>query len=667
MIPALVGLVLLAGRGSVAQLASAITLSFCFFALHMKAWPYKIESDNIFRAATELHVFIVITTALVLKSDLAVEKVTEDAYDFVLFFSFIALVPVAFVVVVVIKVRTMAAAVAGGMSMAEVEPAEMRRRAFELHVIGLGSDVDKENLRRFIDGWAVSKEFAGFLSHYKKEAAAEARILKTELVRALRTSSNKVFLDADNLTDLRVLLNNVKQSDIFILMLTDGVLSRPWCLAELNAAAEADIPILVLSINNSYRCNASRITEILTDLPAYLKHANPTAIKELSGSDCMLDVEIIGPRILDAIKKANTNIAFDPNQSSVMLQSQIAALAKEMIVACPENEALLPDLNPKEREPWIAARPVAMYIVYSEESDVIARQAAAMKDWLCMHCDINEEQIALCSNPDEERPVDEAVVADCADISANVDTVILLQSAGVLSEPRCLARLYVASKVRTPIVPVHLTSTDPQNKLLLWDFDTAKTTMLKLGTNLNARTAAMVKDGTGGASAAQVGAALARVVPNIISKPLEIDGSATQFEAQMLDIELTLRREMPVDGDEIIRKQPTLHRAISWDSQPVDPLASTRRGSKHNVKAKVAEGVPQPVRENTPPRQRAKAVVAVPASPTRARVRAVAKLKKGQTLTPEQREAAARRRLASRRGAITPDAQREQAALLSDL
>ena len=62
----LVGLVLIVGRGSIAQLTTAIALSFFFFALHMRSWPYKVHSDNMFRAATELHVFIVITTALVL-------------------------------------------------------------------------------------------------------------------------------------------------------------------------------------------------------------------------------------------------------------------------------------------------------------------------------------------------------------------------------------------------------------------------------------------------------------------------------------------------------------------------------------------------------------------------------------------------------------------------
>ena len=73
----LVGLVLFAGRGSIAQLAAAICLSFGFFALQMKVWPYKAAADNVLRALTELHVFIVITTALVLKNDLVMEMVTR--------------------------------------------------------------------------------------------------------------------------------------------------------------------------------------------------------------------------------------------------------------------------------------------------------------------------------------------------------------------------------------------------------------------------------------------------------------------------------------------------------------------------------------------------------------------------------------------------------------
>lgn len=77
---ALVGLVLLAGRGSTAQIAAALTLSFIFFAVHMKTWPYKIEADNVFRAATEIHIFIVICIFMILKTDLESETLQEKFY-----------------------------------------------------------------------------------------------------------------------------------------------------------------------------------------------------------------------------------------------------------------------------------------------------------------------------------------------------------------------------------------------------------------------------------------------------------------------------------------------------------------------------------------------------------------------------------------------------------
>ena len=76
----LVGLILLVGRGSIAQLTCALLLSFGFFALQVKISPYKIAQDNTFRSATEFHVFIVIVCALVLeKTDVTREGFTTQA------------------------------------------------------------------------------------------------------------------------------------------------------------------------------------------------------------------------------------------------------------------------------------------------------------------------------------------------------------------------------------------------------------------------------------------------------------------------------------------------------------------------------------------------------------------------------------------------------------
>ena len=102
---ALVGLVLLVGRGTIAQLTVAIVLSFGFFALQMRTWPYKLQQDNLLRASTEMHVFIVITTALVFKQDLTWEAWGVNVYDYVLFFTFIILVPGATLACIISKVR----------------------------------------------------------------------------------------------------------------------------------------------------------------------------------------------------------------------------------------------------------------------------------------------------------------------------------------------------------------------------------------------------------------------------------------------------------------------------------------------------------------------------------------------------------------------------------
>ena len=82
----LVGVVLLVGRGSVAQLLAALLLSFGFFALQVKLNPYRHKPDNVLRAATEFHVFIIIMVALALgKTDLSRENITAEGYNVFLF------------------------------------------------------------------------------------------------------------------------------------------------------------------------------------------------------------------------------------------------------------------------------------------------------------------------------------------------------------------------------------------------------------------------------------------------------------------------------------------------------------------------------------------------------------------------------------------------------
>jgi hypothetical protein len=213
-------------------------------------------------------------------------------------------------------------------------------------------------------------------------------------------------------------------------------------------------------------------------------------------------------------------------------------------VACPENEALLPDLAPQSVDPWIIARPIAIYIIFAEKEQQMKKMAEDAKDWLCRRCDLASDSIRLCSDSSGDRSISDATAGDCDDVGNNVDTVLLLQSKQVLAEPRSLARLYVAIANHTPIVPVNLTSSDEKDKDKLWNFETTTPTLERLEKVLNVDQNQSLAAASG-ASAAEVGAVLAQVIPSVISKPLEIEGVRTQIEAQMLDIELTLRREMP--------------------------------------------------------------------------------------------------------------------------
>eukprot|EP01045_Picozoa_sp_COSAG04_P018744 COSAG04_NODE_1758_length_5668_cov_2.648411_2_plen_1402_part_00 len=133
----LVGLVLLVGRGTVAQNIVAQVLSFGFFALQVSTKPFKLHQDNVFRATTEIHVFLVIATSLALRSDLSNEDVSKAWYDWGLFVSFLVLVPGAFTLAVYSKVR----------ASDKILSDESLRGSFNRLRFGLATDDDRTAVR----------------------------------------------------------------------------------------------------------------------------------------------------------------------------------------------------------------------------------------------------------------------------------------------------------------------------------------------------------------------------------------------------------------------------------------------------------------------------------------------------------------------------------------
>lgn len=111
--------------------------------------------------------------------------------------------------------------------------------------------------QNIINGVAASNVHFIFLSHYKLEAGTEASLMRFELEQKLNMDESghfdgmeaPVFLDSEDLQNLKDLQERVRNSHNIALILTSGVLTRPWCLIEIVTAWEAGIHILPVNIS----------------------------------------------------------------------------------------------------------------------------------------------------------------------------------------------------------------------------------------------------------------------------------------------------------------------------------------------------------------------------------------------------------------------------------
>ena len=91
----------------------------------------------------------------------------------------------------------------------------------------------------------MTKRFHFFLCHHKQMSGSLARLLKMEM--QLRGSD--VFLDADDLTDLTQLLPVVAEHvDTLLIVATNRLIARKWCLAEIVTARMNNVPTVLLTL-----------------------------------------------------------------------------------------------------------------------------------------------------------------------------------------------------------------------------------------------------------------------------------------------------------------------------------------------------------------------------------------------------------------------------------
>ena len=117
-----------------------------------------------------------------------------------------------------------------------------------------------------------------FLSHHKADAGAHARYLHDALEYML---SADVYLDSSELTELRlVFTQGVRKSEVMVVLLTEGLLSRPWCLLEVYEATKLRKPVILLMLKGKgFGFEDAR--NLLSNLETELPLRNPNALEEL--------------------------------------------------------------------------------------------------------------------------------------------------------------------------------------------------------------------------------------------------------------------------------------------------------------------------------------------------------------------------------------------------
>jgi len=96
-----------------------------------------------------------------------------------------------------------------------------------------------------------------FLSHYKAEAGTEAALMRHELEQAIAADpghlghsfEEPIFLDTENLTNLEDIETKVRLSHNLAILLTQGILTRPWCLFEILTAQKHGVRVLLVNVS----------------------------------------------------------------------------------------------------------------------------------------------------------------------------------------------------------------------------------------------------------------------------------------------------------------------------------------------------------------------------------------------------------------------------------
>ena len=364
-------------------------------------------------------------------------------------------------------------------------------------------------------------------------------MLKDALCSKLGLCQDAIFLDSDNLLHLDTLLQHVRESRVFVVLLTRGYVTRGYCLLELAHAIERGRPLLLVSVTSQYDSRGTT----LADLQQFLRtlalgdvDRETTAILTEGGRT----VEQVSLTILRGLEAyANPAFTLAPDSSARVLGAQFA------VVAAGVRSLLSPDANGTEdvvsprqaRSPAACelarrAKQWAVAVTYADDAQADVDASLAL---LPQMLGMGSEAIVDLKRSDS----DDAI--DC-------DVLLLFQSRGMLYDAAVLAHLNAHVRRNAPVVPVAL-----QGGAAAFEFGEVRRALLDMEAALEGHEAGLAARVACRCQAdlPELRATLAKVL-RVISRPLasgQGSGNAKVRQAQLEEVAQAMAQAVRQRGD----------------------------------------------------------------------------------------------------------------------
>jgi len=380
----------------------------------------------------------------------------------------------------------------------------------------------------------LGQSFSCFLSHYKVEAGAEARYLKDALDKML---SCPAYLDSSTLADLRDLFRNgVRKSEVLLLLLSNSVLARPFCLLEIREAMRLKKPIVLLELKGpgqSFSFDAA--FALISDLESNLPRLNPSAVGELKAhlkKEPLSELQVTVQKALEMGRAAGVshfNINGTANQLEAELVDLVECLAKATMRTVRwkggDLNGRADTIKAKARhrpDRWDSDAPGGTYIIYEPEAE---SHALRLQEGLARTCG------ELCHLKMPSSPQEMEKCLGCVALSSSV---LLLQTRSVLETPWALLAVFHATLARVPVMCVVVDESG-------YDFGGAKLHLQHLCERLSAPALEQMSSELSRWGPPQniqaLQSKLANTIPQIISVIYNPNGTHHELMATIRDVE----------------------------------------------------------------------------------------------------------------------------------